>query len=265
MQRIMVGHIDTMEEILANVFLPVLGENCQCLEAMDNNDVKLIKYDLEAMDFNQARIIEALLYNRKADGLLENVFADDKLTQAFEVFAEDSELLVGSFEITVENEARAKEIIDDVFKSAGVYNVHVSMKPVAPNMFSFCKVSLLAVGLTADQVSLLNRTTSMKSLGLKTKKMVETATTTGYASAKVVANDIVTPLAECAGKYAGLTASTGIKATYKAGATFADEIFSNITREEFTQYEPAQRAVQGFKNLLHGNKKKSSSIMSRSL
>ena len=105
----------------------------------------------------------------------------------------------------------------------------------------------------------------MKSIGLKTKKMVETATTTGYASAKVVANDIVTPLAECAGKYAGLTASTGIKATYKAGATFADEIFSNITREEFTQYEPAQRAVQGFKNLLHGNKKKSSSIMSRSL
>ena len=103
MQRIMVGHIDTMEEILANVFLPVLGENCQCLEAMDNNDVKLIKYDLEAMDFNQARIIEALLYNRKADGLLENVYADDKLTQAFEVFAEDSELLVGSFEITVEN------------------------------------------------------------------------------------------------------------------------------------------------------------------
>ena len=116
MQRIMVGHIDTMEEILANVFLPVLGENCQCLEAMDNNDVKLIKYDLEAMDFNQARIIEALLYNRKADGLLENVYADDKLTQAFEVFAEDSELLVGSFEITVENEARAKEIIDDVSK-----------------------------------------------------------------------------------------------------------------------------------------------------
>lgn len=264
MNRIMIGNIATMQEILENVFEPVLGEELTGVEVIDNDPNKLVKYDLEAMSFEQARIIEALLYNRKADGLLENVYADEDLSQAFEVLDGDSELLIGSFEITVENEAKAKEIIDDVFKAANVYDIHISRKPVAPGMFSFCKISLLAVGLTADQISLLNRTTSMKSVGLKTKKLVKTATTTGYASAKVVANDIVTPIAECAGKYSGLVASTGIKASYKAGATFADEMLSNLTREEFTEYEPAQRAVASFKRLIHGDKKKSG-IMSRSL
>ena len=264
MLRIMIGNINTMQEILDNVFKPVLGEELEGVEVLDNDPNKLIKYDLESLTFNQARIIEALLYNRKADGLLENIYANEEVTQNFEVLDGSSELLLGSFEITVENEARAKEIIDDVFKSAGVYNVHVSMKPVAPGMFTFCKISLLAVGLTEDQIKLLNRTTSMKSVGLKTKKLVQSATTTGYSSAKIVANDIVTPLAECAGKYAGLTTSTAVKATYKAGATFADEVFSNITREEFTEYEPAKRAVAGFKRLIHGDKKQTS-IMSRSL
>ena len=267
MFRIMIGNVNIITEIVNNVFKPVLGEELQGVEILTQEDNMLVKYNLEEMTFEQARIIEALLYNRKADGLLEEVYSDENLSKAFEVLDAESELLIGSFEITVENEAKAKEIIDDVFKAAGVYNVHVSMKPVCAGWGTgFSKISLLAVGLTEEQIALLNRTTSMKSIGLKTKKLVQTATTTGYSSAKVIANDIITPLAECAGKYSGLAVSTGVKASYKGAATFADEVFSNITREEFTQYEPAQRAIQGFKNLIHGsNNKKKKGIMSRSL
>ena len=265
MERIMIGELSCMQEILNNVFLPVIGENSECIEVIDNENNKLIKYDIDKMTDRQARLIETLLYSRKADGLLENVYSDNALSQAFEVLDENNKLLVGSFEVGVETESRAKEIIRDVFQPANVYDVHVSSKPIAPGMYNFCKLSLLAVGLSEEQMKMLNRASSVKGVGIKTRQLVNSVTTTGYTSAKIIANDIINPLAECAGKYAGLTASTAVKATYKAGATFADEVLSNITREEFTEYEPAQRAVASFRKLIHGDSGKKKTISCRSL
>lgn len=264
MLRIMVGESNIIAEIAENIFAPLSMDNAICEVSENEAGIALLKYDLEELDDRTARIIEALLYNRKADGLLENVFEDEAMTTQFQVLSEDCELLKGSFEISVDNEQKAKEIIKDVFQTANVYDIHVSLKPIAPNMTTFTKISVLAVGLTQEQTNMLNRATSTKALGIKAKKLMNTASTVGYSSAKIIANDIVTPAAEVGAKFGGLVASTAVNATYKAGATFADEFLSNCNKESFKDYEPAQRVVRNIKALFNKDGK-GKAISSRSL
>ena len=265
MLRIMVSDINTIAEIAQNIFVPLVMEGQEpFFETIESEDMALLKYDLDNMDNRTARIIEALLYNRAQDGLLANVFSDQNLSQQFEVLPEDSEILRGSFEITVDTEDKAREIIRDIFDTANVRDIHVSLKPIAIGMTNFCKFSVLAVGLSPAQTSMLNRATSTKALGIKAKKIMNSASTVGYTSAKIIANDIVTPAAEVGAKFGGLVASTTVNAGYKAAATFADEFMSNCNKDTFKNYEPAQRVVKNFKALFNKDGK-GKAISSRSL
>lgn len=267
MQRIMISDINTIAEIATNIFVPLTEnqlEGTSFFEVLDNENVSLLKYDLEQLEDRSARIVEALLYNRKIDGLLENIFADEAMTKPFEVFAEDSEILKGSFEITVDNKDKAKEVIKDIFNTANIRDVHVSLKPIAPGMFTFTKISILAVGLNEEQTLMLNRATSTKAMGIKAKKIMNTASTVGYSSAKILANDIVTPAAEVTAKFGGLVASTAVNAGYKAGATFVDEFMNNCNKESFAEYEPAQRVMSNLKKMFN-KENRGKAISSRSL
>ena len=265
MLRIMVSDINTIAEIAQNIFVPLVVEGEEpFFETIENEDFALLKYELDNMDNRTARIVEALLYNRAQDGLLDNVFSDQELSHKFEVLPEDSDILRGSFEITVDTEAKAKEIIRDIFDTANVRDIHVSLKPVAIGMTNFCKYSILAVGLSPEQTNMLNRATSTKALGIKAKKVMNTASTVGYTSAKIIANDIVTPAAEVGAKFGGLVASTTVNAGYKAAATFADEFMSNCNKESFMNYEPAQRVAKNLKALFKKDGR-GKAISSRSL
>lgn len=267
MLRIMVSDINTIAELAENIFVPLtegLAEDVSFFEVLDSENISLLKYNLEQIDDRTARIIEALLYNRKIDGLLENVFSDDNMTTPFQVFQEDSELLRGSFEITVDNKDKAKEVIRDIFNTANIRDIHVSLKPIAPGMTKFTKISILAVGLSQEQTAMLNRATSTKAIGLKAKKIMNTASTVGYSSAKILANDIVTPAAEVGAKFGGLVASTAVNATYKAGTTFVDEFMTNCSKDAFTDYEPAQRVMSNLKKMFN-KEGRGKAISSRSL
>lgn len=265
MLRIMVGEIDTIAEIAENIFAPLQeGYEEPIFETVEAENTTLLKYDLNNLDTKTGRIIEALLYNRAVDGLLDNVYSDQDMTVPFEVLSEEHDLLKGSFEITVDNETKAKEIIKDIFHTANVHEIHVSLKPIAPKMTKFCKFSILATGLSPEQTILLNRATTTKSIGLKAKKVMGSVSTVGYASAKIIANDIVTPAAEVGAKFGGLVASTTVNAGFKAGATFVDEFMSNCNKSSFKDYEPAQRVASNFKKLFNKSGQ-GKAISSRSL
>lgn len=265
MLRMMVSDTNTIAEIAENIFVPLQEEEKDgFFEIMETENTALLKYNLEDLTDRTARMIEALLYNRAVDGLLSNVFADQDMKVPFQVLEENSELLRGSFEITVDNEAKAKEIIRDIFHTANVHDLHVSLKPIAPNMTKFCKYSILAIGLTPEQTSMLNRATTTKSIGIKAKKAMGTMSTVGYASAKIIANDIITPAAEVGAKFGGLVASTTVNAGFKAGTTFVDEFMCNCNRDSFKDYEPAQRVARNLKSLFNKSGQ-SKSISSRSL
>ena len=59
MNRIMIGNVNIITEIVNNVFKPVLGEELQGVEILTQEDNMLVKYNLEEITFEQARIIEA--------------------------------------------------------------------------------------------------------------------------------------------------------------------------------------------------------------
>ena len=273
MKQFLIGREDIMMELVTNVFAPLAEAGADtyfetAMSTMDDGSNKvLLSYDHDVMTDDQIRAVEALLYIRHSDGLMEGVFVDDTMQKTYVPLDSSSAILEGAFELTASSEKEMNELYNDIFKASDIYDVHVSRKPVAPGMLSFTCFSMLAVGLTVEEINKLDKCTSTKKLGKKARKFLDTLSTRTYASASIISKDIIEPGAEVVAKLGGLATATAVNATFKAGATFADEVLKNCDKQEFANYEPYQRAKQGFKNLFmrSNNSNASGSIRSRKI
>lgn len=252
MQRKISGETEIVKEIVANVLAPICKD---ILMVVEGEDETACTWETDKLNELHVRMIEIMLYHRKAEGLLEGVTFD----------ACKEEVLEGSYHVVTTDPGKANSIIDDVFKTAGVSEnkIYTAKQPLALDMLNFSTYAVMAVGLTPEEEKAINTSFNVKKLGAKVSTTVNTMGTAAHGSTKIIMKDVVTPVAEVAGKLGGTIAAGTANAAYKGTATFVDEFTGTVSIKDLKEYEPTQRIVGRVKSLFNKGKDPSSQAGSK--
>ena len=132
----------------------------------------------------------------------------------------------------------AQKVAEDFFIYNGIENYIELVYPLSADC-SLAKVEMIAIGLSEEEQALLNKQGKTTVMANKVHTKIEKVGNTLHNTGRIVANDVVNPLAVAAAKTTATIVSAGAKTVVDCGLAAANELLRDAA--QFSVSELKQR------------------------
>lgn len=211
------GNIDMINALMNTLVEPLCGfENAYEYEDLD--DLGMIRVYPENIPASNYLVFLTSLYYRLQDPLYAEIQCNAEIPEPAE----------NVFRITA-SAKNASKVAEDFFIYNSIENYIELVYPLSADC-SLAKVEMIAIGLTDEELSLLNKqgktTVMANKVHTKIEKLGGTIQTTG----RIMANDVVNPLAVAAAKTTATIVSAGAKTVVDCALAASNEILRDAAQ-----------------------------------
>ena len=220
------GNIDMINALVNTLVQPLCAfENAYEYEDLD--DIGMIRIYPEYIPASNYLVFLTSLYYRLQDPLYAEIQCNAEIPEPAE----------NTFRITASAKTATK-VAEDFFVYNGIENYIDLVYPLSADC-TLAKVEMIAVGLSEDELSLLNKQGKTTVLANKVHSKIEKLGGTMQTTGRIVTNDVVNPLAVAAAKTTATIVSAGAKTIVDCGLAAANEILRDVA--QFSVAELKQR------------------------
>ncbi len=220
------GNIE-MINVLVNTLVQPLCAFDNAFEYEDLDDVGMIRLYPEHIPAVNYQVFLTSLYYRLQDPLYADVQCNCELPEPAD----------NVFRITA-SAKNASKIAEDFFIYNNIENYIELVYPLSADC-TLAKVEMIAIGLTDEELALLNKQGKTTVMANKVHNKIEKLGGTMQTTGRIVANDVVNPLAVAAAKTTATIVSAGAKTIVDCGLAAANEILRDAA--QFSVAELKQR------------------------
>ena len=211
------GNIDMMNVLVSTLIQPLCGfENAYDFEDLD--DLGMIRVYPEHIPAPNFQVFLTSLYYRLQDPLYAEVECNCEIPEPAD----------NIFRMTA-SAKQASKMAEDFFIYNNIENYIELVYPLSADG-SLAKIELIAVGLTEDELALLNKQGKTTVVANKVHNRIEKLGTTVHATGRIVANDVINPLATAAAKTTATIVSAGAKTIVDCGLAAANELLRDAAQ-----------------------------------
>ena len=196
-------------------------------EFEDLDDQAMIRIYPENVPASNFNVFLTSLYYRLQDPMYAEVKCNVEIPEP----AQDV------FRITA-SAKNAQKVAEDFFIYNGIENYIELVYPLSADC-SLAKVEMIAIGLSEEEQALLNKQGKTTVMANKVHTKIEKVGNTLHNTGRIVANDVVNPLAVAAAKTTATIVSAGAKTVVDCGLAAANELLRDAA--QFSVSELKQR------------------------
>lgn len=196
-------------------------------EFEDLDDQAMIRIYPENVPASNFNVFLTSLYYRLQDPMYAEVKCNVEIPEP----AQDV------FRITA-SAKNAQKVAEDFFIYNGIENYIELVYPLSADC-SLAKVEMIAIGLSEEEQALLNKQGKTTVMANKVHAKIEKVGSTLHNTGRIVANDVVNPLAVAAAKTTATIVSAGAKTVVDCGLAAANELLRDAA--QFSVSELKQR------------------------
>lgn len=196
-------------------------------EFEDLDDQAMIRIYPENVPASNFNVFLTSLYYRLQDPMYAEVKCNVEIPEP----AQDV------FRITA-SAKNAQKVAEDFFIYNGIENYIELVYPLSADC-SLAKVEMIAIGLSEEEQALLNKQGKTTVMANKVHAKIEKVGNTLHNTGRIVANDVVNPLAVAAAKTTATIVSAGAKTVVDCGLAAANELLRDAA--QFSVSELKQR------------------------
>ena len=235
------GSIEIMNCLLNTLVEPTCGfENAYDFEDLD--DLGMIRIYPEHIPAANYQVLLTSLYYRLQDPM----YAEVQCNCAIPEPAQDV------FRVTASAKTAAK-VAEDFFVYNDIENFIELVYPLSADC-TLAKVEMIAIGLTEEEQALLNKQGKTTVRAAKVHNKIEKLGNTVHNTGRILANDVVNPLATAAAKTTATIVSAGAKTIVDCGLAAANEIMRDAAQfslNELKQRKEVKQMAYSFNKLMN--------------
>ena len=147
----------------------------------------------------------------------------------------------------------ASKVAEDFFIYNGIENFIELVYPLSADC-SLSKVEMIAIGLSEEEQALLNKQGKTTVMANKVHTKIEKVGNTLHNTGRIVANDVVNPLAVAAAKTTATIVSAGAKTVVDCGLAAANELLrdaAQLSLSELKQRKEVQTMGYSLRKLMN--------------
>ena len=147
----------------------------------------------------------------------------------------------------------AQKVAEDFFIYNGIENFIELTYPLSADC-SLAKVEMIAIGLSEEEQALLNKQGKTTVMANKVHTKIEKVGNTLHNTGRIVANDVVNPLAVAAAKTTATIVSAGAKTVVDCGLAAANELLrdaAQLSISELKQRKEVQTMGYSLRKLMN--------------
>ncbi len=240
------GNFDVVKCLFDTLVAAVCGfENAYEFEDLD--DQAMIRIYPEHVPAANFAVFLTSLYYR----LQDHLYADVKCNVEVPEPAEDV------FRITA-SARQAQKVAEDFFVYNSIENYVTLDYPLSADC-TLSKVEMIAIGLSEEEQALLNKQGKTTVMANKVHTKIEKVGNTLHTTGRIVANDVVNPLAVAAAKTTATVVAAGAKTIVDCGLAAANEILrdaAQLSMSELKQRKEVQTMQYSLRKLMNKTQSK---------
>lgn len=211
-------------------------------EYEDLDDQAMIRIYPENIPASNFNVFLTSLYYRLQDPMYAEVKCNVEIPEP----AQDV------FRITA-SAKNASKVAEDFFIYNGIENFIELVYPLSADC-SLSKVEMIAIGLSEEEQALLNKQGKTTVMANKVHTKIEKVGNTLHNTGRIVANDVVNPLAVAAAKTTATIVSAGAKTVVDCGLAAANELLrdaAQLSLSELKQRKEVQTMGYSLRKLMN--------------
>lgn len=211
-------------------------------EFEDLDDQAMIRIYPENVPASNFNVFLTSLYYRLQDPMYAEVKCNVEIPEP----AQDV------FRITA-SAKNAQKVAEDFFIYNGIENFIELVYPLSADC-SLAKVEMIAIGLSEEEQALLNKQGKTTVMANKVHTKIEKVGNTLHNTGRIVANDVVNPLAVAAAKTTATIVSAGAKTVVDCGLAAANELLrdaAQLSISELKQRKEVQTMGYSLRKLMN--------------
>lgn len=211
------GNIDMINALVNTLVQPLCAfENAYEYEDLD--DLGMIRIYPEHIPASNYLVFLTSLYYRLQDPLYAEIQCNAEIPEPAE----------NVFRITASAKTASK-VAEDFFIYNSIENYIELVYPLSADC-SLAKVEMIAIGLTDEELALLNKQGKTTVMANKVHTKIEKLGGTMQTTGRIVANDVVNPLAVAAAKTTATIVSAGAKTVVDCALAASNEILRDAAQ-----------------------------------
>lgn len=211
------GNIEMINVLVNTLVQPLCGfENAYEFEDLD--DVGMIRLYPENIPAVNFQVFLTSLYYRLQDALYAEIQCNCEIPEPAD----------NVFRITA-SAKNASKVAEDFFIYNNIENYIELVYPLSADC-TLAKVEMIAIGLSEEELALLNKQGKTTVMANKVHNKIEKLGNTMQATGRIVANDVVNPLAVSAAKTTATIVSAGAKTIVDCALAASNEILRDAAQ-----------------------------------
>ena len=243
------GNIEMINVLMNTLVEPLCGfENAYDFEDLD--DVGMIRIYPEHIPAANFQVFLTSLYYRLQDALYSEIQCNCQIPEP------DQESV---FRVTA-SAKNANKIAEDFFVYNDIENYIELVYPLSADC-TLAKVEMIAIGLSEEEMNLLMKQGKTTVRAQKVHNRIEKLGNTVHNTGRIVANDVINPLATAAAKTTATIVSAGAKTIVDCGLAAANEIMRDaacFSLNEIKERKEVKQMAYSFNKLMNKNQTKKS-------
>ena len=235
------GPISMVECLLHTLVEPLCGfENAYEFEDLD--DLGMIRVYPDHIPAANLTVFTTSLYYRLQDALFADVDCNVEVPEPAE----------NVFRLTA-SAKNASKVAEDFFIYNSIENYIELVYPLSLDC-TLAKVEMIAIGLTDEEMNLLNKQGKTTVLANKVHGKIEKVGSGLQTTGRIVANDVVNPLAVAAAKTTATIVSAGAKTVVDCALAASNEILRDAAQfsvSELKQRKEVQTMAYSLRKLMN--------------
>ena len=238
------GNFEIINVLNTTLVSAICGfDNAYEFEDLDDQAmIRIYPENIPAANFN---VLLTSLYYRLQDAMYAEVKCNVEIPEP----AEDV------FRVTA-SVKNAQKVAEDFFIYNGIENYIELVYPLSADG-SLSKIEIIAIGLSEEEQSLLNKQGKTAVMANKVHNKIEKVGNTLHNTGRIVANDVVNPLAVAAAKTTATIVSAGAKTLVDCGLAAANEILrdaAQLSVSELKQRKEVQTMGYSLRKIMNKTK-----------
>ena len=242
------GNMNVIALLMNTLVEPICGfEDAYDFEDLD--DLGMIRIYPDAIPAANYQVLLTSLYYRLNDPLYAEVKCNVAIPEPHE----------SVFRVTA-SAKQASKVAEDFFVYNDINNFIEIVYPLSIDG-SLAKVEMIAVGLSEEEKALLTKQGKTTVRAQKVHNRIEKIGNTVHNTGRIVANDVINPLATAAAKTTATIVSAGAKTIVDCGLAAANEIMRDaacFSVNELKERKDVRQIAYSFNKLMNKNQAKKS-------
>ena len=242
------GNMNVIALLMNTLVEPICGfEDAYDFEDLD--DLGMIRIYPDAIPAANYQVLLTSLYYRLNDPLYAEVKCNVAIPEPHE----------SVFRVTA-SAKQASKVAEDFFVYNDINNFIEIVYPLSIDG-SLAKVEMIAVGLSEEEKALLTKQGKTTVRAAKVHNRIEKIGNTVHNTGRIVANDVINPLATAAAKTTATIVSAGAKTLVDCGLAAANEIMRDaacFSVNELKERKDVRQIAYSFNKLMNKNQAKKS-------